>query len=514
MTAAAPVEAWMLWLLMLVSLLRVAGRRLASSSLAGRLPDCCLRQATRLGGTQAGSAAGGDVFSENPRTPLRRKGKKLVLDNSLRDALIECVRSKDYDQAMEIHRKLRANNTVTVSVLYSLLSTCYRADHLDSASSFFREILNQGVSPSEQAYLALIRCYADADQFDHALSLIESMQELNIEIRHRTFQPILDTYLRNRDLKSILNLLMKMLAMGIHPRSEQISILLKCCSLVDGTPFEEAIDALLFENSKDLVGLDYATIKDLKAVYENISPEQVVDEGILVNSLESLPGKVIEQNDSFVITQNATFDIVESLESLEDTRVGNTTRDFSNENDPNVERRTSAVGTVDTDFTRPDLPTYVEDKYILRDSSFETKRASIVEINSDSCTCPNCGAKIRNIPLTEDVKESARVGLIRVASAATVAHCKNLQNFGTWLEERAEFKYVIDGANVAYNRQNFGHGKFSYRQVFFVLCCLPNDESRLNSWWMPSRKIITTECLYFSHKLTFKESFRTVRKTE
>ena len=398
-----------------------------------------------------------------------RRRLKPVLDTALRDRLIECVRSRDYDNAMEIYFQLKANGTVTVVILYSLLSTCYKADHLNSATTFFKEIFNMGVSPSEQAYLALIRCYADANQFEHALSLIESMQDLNIEIRHRTFQPILDTYLRNRDLESILNILMKMLALGIHPRSEQISILLKCCSVVDTTAYREAIDALLIENSKDMVGLDYESIKEVMAVYEDISIEQVVEGGILVDSFESVPGKVIEQTDSFMIAQNATFDIVESLESLEDARVGNAIKDANVDGEAESEKPGPLTVTVDSEYNRGDFPIYVEDKYVLRDANFFPKRANIVEISSRTCKCPNCGAEMKNIPLTEDVKETARVGLMRVTSAATVNHCKNLQVFGTWLQDRPEFKYVVDGANVAYNRQNYGQGRFSYRQVGIFL---------------------------------------------
>lgn len=41
--------------------------------------------------------------------------------------------------------------------------------------------------------------------------------------------------------------------------------------------------------------------------------------------------------------------------------------------------------------------------------------------------------------------------------------------FGDWLKTQTEFKYIIDGANVAYNHQNFENGKFSYRQVELVV---------------------------------------------
>ena len=33
------------------------------------------------------------------------------------------------------------------------------------------------------------------------------------------------------------------------------------------------------------------------------------------------------------------------------------------------------------------------------------------------------------------------------------------------MKNRDEFKYIVDGANVAYHHQNFTEGKFSYRQI-------------------------------------------------
>jgi Zc3h12a-like Ribonuclease NYN domain len=44
-----------------------------------------------------------------------------------------------------------------------------------------------------------------------------------------------------------------------------------------------------------------------------------------------------------------------------------------------------------------------------------------------------------------------------------------VQAYGEWLKLQHEFKYIIDGANVAYNHQNFEEGKFSYRQIELVV---------------------------------------------
>ena len=42
--------------------------------------------------------------------------------------------------------------------------------------------------------------------------------------------------------------------------------------------------------------------------------------------------------------------------------------------------------------------------------------------------------------------------------------------FGLWLSKQThEYKYVIDGANVAYHHQNFKDGRFSYRQIELIV---------------------------------------------
>jgi pentatricopeptide repeat protein len=404
-----------------------------------------------------------------------KKPKKMKFD-ARRDDLIECVRSRDHSLALRIYAEATSTDSLTASTLYSLLSTCTKAEHLDSAVLFFNDLIKFGASPLEQAYLALIRCYTDANRFQEVVSIVKSMHELNIEVRHRTFQPILEAHLRNNDIESILTLLFKMISLGVHPRSEQIAVLLYCCSKTDATAYKSAIDAVILESSKDLIGLEFVAMKDLKRVSEGgLTIEQVEEQGILVDSFECVPGKVLEKTDSFVIAQNASFDVFSSVESLEDMRVGNraatTTSLPSNATvlEPAAAPVVSREGEVDVDFNRGQMELFVEDRYVVRPEAFEPLRVNVVDIASSSCRCPNCGARIQSIPLSEETKHSARVGLMRVASAASVGHCRSLQAFGSWLEDRPQYRYIIDGANVAYNKQNFGSGRFSYRQIEFVV---------------------------------------------
>ena len=42
---------------------------------------------------------------------------------------------------------------------------------------------------------------------------------------------------------------------------------------------------------------------------------------------------------------------------------------------------------------------------------------------------------------------------------------ENLEEFDEWLQNREEYDFIVDAANVAYFNQNFESGRFNYQQV-------------------------------------------------
>jgi hypothetical protein len=80
----------------------------------------------------------------------------------------------------------------------------------------------------------------------------------------------------------------------------------------------------------------------------------------------------------------------------------------------------------------------------------------------------------RPLVLSELQKERVRVALMQVAGGASSAQAVHLETFASWLDEpgRPEYDLVVDGANVAYNRQNFENGRFSFRQIEMVVDAL------------------------------------------
>ncbi|KAK3284625.1 hypothetical protein CYMTET_7728 [Cymbomonas tetramitiformis] len=126
-------------------------------------------------------------------------------------------------------------------------------------------------------------------------------------------------------------------------------------------------------------------------------------------------------------------------------------------------------------------------------------RAHVVSIARDSDgLCPLTGRRLSLITLTQEDREAMLQGLFQLAReddrtrkrsrkgqrVATTHRARagsdfvaeRLGTFQHWLQQRHNvasggrpLRYVVDGANVAYCRQNFGEGGFSFYQINLVL---------------------------------------------
>ena len=103
----------------------------------------------------------------------------------------------------------------------------------------------------------------------------------------------------------------------------------------------------------------------------------------------------------------------------------------------------------------------------------QAKPVAIVEINKEHGRCPNCGGRLPKILLSEQEKEGVREELFSIANTTSKGQGSAIRAFGDWLDTKAkqgvEYTYIVDGANVAYHRQNFEGGKFNFRQVELVV---------------------------------------------
>jgi len=126
------------------------------------------------------------------------------------------------------------------------------------------------------------------------------------------------------------------------------------------------------------------------------------------------------------------------------------------------------------------------EKYFLHETPTEpytarrrtAKRACMVELSNEG-SCPNCGENLRKILITKDEAAAVREALLdeSALNSGYASHQKNsaLADFNTFLLKHAQenggqhFTYIVDAANVAYQRQNYEHGKFSFRQIELIV---------------------------------------------
>jgi hypothetical protein len=108
------------------------------------------------------------------------------------------------------------------------------------------------------------------------------------------------------------------------------------------------------------------------------------------------------------------------------------------------------------------------EKYLIS-NQLEHAQARQVEINNNTCRCPNCGDKLHSLILTQDEKESVMLALKSIVLDVSHSQYENFKDFEIWLTSQKRYTYIVDAANCAYLRQNFEKGQFSYRQIEVIV---------------------------------------------
>jgi len=106
-------------------------------------------------------------------------------------------------------------------------------------------------------------------------------------------------------------------------------------------------------------------------------------------------------------------------------------------------------------------------------------KAKIVSID-ESGVCPFTDANLKAISLTSDQRLRVQQALLDLAGGQGEAGDdlrEALETFSSWMKERPE-PFTVDAPNVAYNRQNFEGGRFSFQQVEMVLRALQAEGHR------------------------------------
>lgn len=231
------------------------------------------------------------------------------------------IRSREFEPAMALYARMKeANYYSRESVLTGLLSICQKKEHLRDALAIFKDFAAGGIPPNESAFMSLIRCYSDDGQITEALALIEQMSLANLELKLRSYHPVLEAICKNNDFDAAMIMIKQMHKSNVVPRSEQLTLLLQVSATsgaIDNEVNRKQIDEMLLAASLDLLGMETEEMRRVVGAFCDLSPEEVLEEGILIETRDDLPGEILDINDSasgpVVTAMNSTYANVSTL---------------------------------------------------------------------------------------------------------------------------------------------------------------------------------------------------------
>jgi pentatricopeptide repeat protein len=215
---------------------------------------------------------------------------------------IEVMISRNFESAVVLYAKMKGSKFLPGdSALTALLTTCQKKNHLKKALEMFGDFSVIGSHPNESAYMSLIRCYSDNGEINQALGLIEDMKDSSLELKLRTYHPILEAACRINDFISALSIIKQMQLGNVVPRSEQLALFLEVSALsgaLKETESRKEVDFLLQSAKTDLLGMDTHEMRRVISAFSNISIGSVLKEGILIESKNDIPGEILDSEDS------------------------------------------------------------------------------------------------------------------------------------------------------------------------------------------------------------------------
>lgn len=225
------------------------------------------------------------------------------------------IRNREFLSAVALYARMKSIGFhPRESVLTGLLSICQKKEHLADAKELFAAYSASGIVPNESAYMSLIRCYSDNGEINVALELIEQMFSMNLEPKLRTYHPVLEAVCLKNDFQGAMDIIKQMKSSKVIPRSEQLTLLLEVgasSGAINVEATRNQIDEMILTASHDLLGMETSEMRRIVGSFCKLTPQGVLDEGILVETREDLPGEILEitekDNLSLVTSMNETF---------------------------------------------------------------------------------------------------------------------------------------------------------------------------------------------------------------
>lgn len=238
--------------------------------------------------------------------------KKLPTDNhQFMTEFKHVMQTRQFVPAMVLYARMKEEKHIPrESVLIGLLGVCQEKDHLDLALEIFNDIIAIGSHPNISGYTALIRCYSHSGQIKEALLLIDRMKENNLELTIRSYHPVLEAVVRNKDFKSAITIIEEMQKFNVVPQSEQLTLLLEVAALsgaLKDASSRDQVELKLHQTSIDILGMETNMMRKIVSAFCNMDIEKVLEEGILLESREDLPSTILDIKSSIITAMNSTY---------------------------------------------------------------------------------------------------------------------------------------------------------------------------------------------------------------
>eukprot|EP01033_Poteriospumella_lacustris_P009282 gene9282-6646_t len=393
------------------------------------------------------------------------------------------------------------------------------------AMKYVTDMLQRTWEPRLRWFQPLFEAYENALDIEKQLELVTLVKRCGLTLRSEQFQHILRAYakLRHHDREKAIALYPSMVALlresaefiqGIP--GEQLTIINNVVNRCSSEMTAEL--GLLVSSKDDLTGSiisDRDFTKDGSLVAYNISFKNVDKKSLWANESIPLPRhmdpyipealrdcerieffperfvvKAMRKQILTAIKESASSSAAASSASAHQSNtLADATTSSSSSSSSSSTEAVSAVATMsdpspslspsedplattttNQEISNPDI--VYERSQVINPFRWEwesTLDARLVSIPPSTAICPHCEGTVDNIPLQSAEKQELREALYNLAGKASPQGRSHLQAFETFLQSQKEFEYIIDGANVAYDNQNYGGGRFSYGQIRLVL---------------------------------------------
>jgi pentatricopeptide repeat protein len=400
-------------------------------------------------------------------------------------AMILAVNQNNFDEAKKLFDEFRLSPIISHDRLpsfYSLYFKIFRSkEHLSHLKELVNDLRSRNSSLSESAYLALIHCHCDAGEPEIAWQYAKEMEQAGFENRVRIFQPFLMAYEQRLNVQQQLNVMEIVRKEKLTVRTEQLETILRTYAKLrihdphGASAVYPAIKGLLHSLRDFLQGISGNQLEVLASIINKCSPEQTNEMGLLVEQTEEMERAIVSKKnltvDGSVLAYNISFLPQESVSmwSRESIPIPRMADPYL----PEFMRECDRLEFLPERF----VVKAARQKCLTESQSAEDHAkwewesqldARQVSIPTESSRCPHCLGKVNNLPLRDSEKQAIRTILYKAAVKMHPKGDQYLQEFEKFLENEKEFEYIIDGANVGYNNQNYFMGRFSYGQIRIV----------------------------------------------